>query len=110
LKRGQCPFFVRRVFLAPLCAFFLSVSLQPVPAAADGSEAAGDVLRVALPAAAFALTIKRDDRDGRRQFYRSFAANVGATLLLKEAVDKERPDGTDDDAFPSGHASVAFHE
>src|SRR5690606_19571455 len=68
----------------------------------------GDVLRVALPAAAFALTIKRDDRDGRRQFYRSFAANVGATLLLKEAVDKGRPDGTDDDAFPSGHASMAF--
>lgn len=33
---------------------------------------------------------------------------MGATWLLKEAVDKERPDGTDDDAFPSGHASMAF--
>jgi membrane-associated phospholipid phosphatase len=86
----------------------LLVSLQPAPVAADGSETAGDILRVALPAAAFALTIKRDDRDGRRQFYRSFAANVGATVLLKEVVDKERPDGTDDDAFPSGHASMAF--
>jgi membrane-associated phospholipid phosphatase len=78
------------------------------PAAADSSDTAGDVLRVVLPAAAFALTVKRDDRDGRRQFYRSFAANLGATWLLKEAVDKERPDGTDDDAFPSGHASMAF--
>jgi membrane-associated phospholipid phosphatase len=86
----------------------LLCSAQPPLAAADSSETAGDVLRVALPAAAFAMTIKRGDRDGRRQFYRSFAANVGATLLLKEAVDKERPDGTDDDAFPSGHASMAF--
>ncbi|HEX6995039.1 MAG TPA: phosphatase PAP2 family protein [Gammaproteobacteria bacterium] len=72
------------------------------------SETAGDVLRVALPAAAFAVTVRQDDREGRRQFYRSFAANVGATLLLKSVVDDERPDGSDDDAFPSGHASMAF--
>lgn len=78
-------------------------------AASDAAEDAGDVLRIALPAAAFALTVKRRDRDGRAQFVRSFAANVGATWLLKETVDKERPDGQGDDAFPSGHASMAFH-
>ena len=77
------------------------------PASAD-SESAGDVLRLALPAAVFAVTVRRDDAEGRKQFYRSFAANVGATLLLKAVVDDERPDGTDDDAFPSGHASMAF--
>src|SRR5690606_13897282 len=80
-----------------------STLLTGEAAVADGSETAGDVLRIALPAAAFAVTVRRDDREGRRQFYRSFAANVGATLVLKEAVDKDRPDGTDDDAFPSGH-------
>ena len=85
-----------------------STLLTGEAAVADGSETAGDVLRIALPAAAFAVTVRRDDREGRRQFYRSFAANVGATLVLKEAVDKDRPDGTDDDAFPSGHASMAF--
>jgi len=80
------------------------------PRAAFGdSEPAGDVLRFALPAAAFAVTVRQSDREGRKQFYRSFAANVGATLLLKAAVDDERPDGSDDDAFPSGHASMAFH-
>lgn len=73
------------------------------------SEKAGDVLRLALPAAAFAVTVRQHDREGRRQFYRSFAANAGATLLLKAVIDDERPDGSDDDAFPSGHASVAFH-
>jgi len=78
------------------------------PAAAGTSEDAGDVLRLAIPAAALALTVRRDDRDGRRQLYRSFAANVAATYALKALVDDERPDGSDDDAFPSGHASVAF--
>ncbi|HEY5568780.1 MAG TPA: phosphatase PAP2 family protein [Gammaproteobacteria bacterium] len=76
--------------------------------ASDDTETANDVLRVALPAAAFALTLKRDDREGRRQFYRSFGANVAATWILKEAFDKARPDGEGDDAFPSGHASMAF--
>ncbi len=76
--------------------------------AGDDSETAGDVLRVAIPAAAFALTIKRDDRDGRMQFYKSFGATVVGTWVLKETVEKERPDGTGDDAFPSGHAATAF--
>jgi membrane-associated phospholipid phosphatase len=97
---------LRRALLAS--AVVLLGSVAPPLAAADSSETAGDVLRVALPAAAFAMTVRRDDSQGRRQFYRSFAANVGATLLLKEVVDKERPDGTGDDAFPSGHASMAF--
>jgi membrane-associated phospholipid phosphatase len=79
----------------------------PVSASED-TETAGDALRVALPAAAFALTVKRDDREGRRQLYRSFGANVLGTWAVKNIVDKERPDGTDDDAFPSGHASMAF--
>jgi membrane-associated phospholipid phosphatase len=76
--------------------------------AGEGTETAGDVLRFAIPAAAFALTFKRDDREGRMQFYRAFGANVAATWVLKEAVDKERPNGEGDDAFPSGHASMAF--
>jgi membrane-associated phospholipid phosphatase len=88
-------------------ALAVLLAFGSAPALGD-SEKAGDVLRLTLPAAAFAVTIRKDDADGRKQFYRSFAANVGATLLLKAVVDDERPDGTDDDAFPSGHASMAF--
>lgn len=32
----------------------------------------------------------------------------GATSLLKDATDRTRPDGSDDNSFPSGHASGAF--
>jgi len=108
--REACPtlFSVRSVSDALLRSVAaLALSLACGAASAD-SEAAGDALRVALPAAALAVTVRRDDREGRRQLYRSFAANVGATLLLKAVVDDERPDCSDDDAFPSGHASMAF--
>ena len=96
---------VNRIVAGVLAA--LALSLASDAAHAD-SEKAGDVLRVVLPAASLAVTVRQDDREGRRQFYRSFAANAGATLLLKAVADDERPDGSDDDAFPSGHASVAF--
>lgn len=86
------------------CLLFQSGVLH----ARDGVEKSGDVLRIALPAAAIALTVRRDDRDGRRDFYRAFGTNVIATAGLKAAVDKNRPDGSGDDAFPSGHVSTAF--
>lgn len=89
--------------------FCVAWLLVASPGVAGTSEDAGDALRLAIPAAALALTVKRGDRTGRRQLYRSFAANVGATLALKSLVDDERPDGGGDDAFPSGHASMAFH-
>src|SRR5690606_35652656 len=108
-KWCQTPFFMKFVsdtFFVSLAAAAM-LALAPHPAFGD-SESAGGALRLGPPAAAVAVPIRQDDVEGRRQFYRSFAANVGATLLLKAAVDDERPDGTDDDAFPSGHASMAF--
>lgn len=96
----------RKSFLALFAGLLLAQHAGGVRA--SDTETAGDVLRVALPAAAFALTIKRNDREGRRQFYKSFGATVAGTWVLKESFDKKRPDGTGDDAFPSGHAATAF--
>jgi membrane-associated phospholipid phosphatase len=76
--------------------------------ASDSVERSGDLLRIALPVTALALTYKRQDPDGRSAFYRSFAAMALTTWGLKETVDKERPDGSGNDAFPSGHTAVAF--
>ncbi len=96
-----------RFAAAALLCLVLATAATP-SAADDAVETSGSVLRVAIPAAAYALTFVEDDPEGRPQFYRSFGANVLATLALKEAVNKSRPDGSDDDAFPSGHASMAF--
>lgn len=82
----------------------LLIILVPVRA---GDESAENFLRFALPAAAIAMTFVRDDQDGRRDYYKALGATAGITLLLKEVVDKDRPNGQSE-AFPSGHASTAF--
>jgi membrane-associated phospholipid phosphatase len=82
--------------------------LQHAGVAAADSETAGDVLRFAIPATAYALTFAHHDPEARPQFYKSLAMTVGSTWVLKETVRKERPDGSGDDAFPSGHAAAAF--
>ncbi|WP_201594358.1 phosphatase PAP2 family protein [Psychrobacter vallis] len=69
---------------------------------------AGDILSFAIPAIAYGSTYHMDDKEGRQQFYQSFAANLAVTHALKSTIDKERPDNSDNDSFPSGHTSMAF--
>ena len=38
----------------------------------------------------------------------SYVLSCGTTWALKHAIHERRPDGTDNRAFPSGHATVAF--
>ena len=38
----------------------------------------------------------------------SFILCSGTTWLLKKSIHKMRPDGTDNESFPSGHTAVAF--
>ncbi len=38
----------------------------------------------------------------------SYVLACGTTWALKQAIRERRPDGTDNRAFPSGHATVAF--
>lgn len=90
-------------------AVLLALALLCGPLQArDRIEDSGDVLYAALPLAALAMTVKRRDRDGRFQLAKSFGAAGLTTGLLKEVIDKERPNGKDDTAFPSGHTSAVF--
>jgi membrane-associated phospholipid phosphatase len=85
------------------CLWFTAAPLQ----AHEATETAADVMRVLLPVTAYTLTFLQDDPEGRPQFYKSFLSTVGATYLLKVAIDAERPNGGGR-SFPSGHASMAF--
>ena len=76
--------------------------------AASGLEDAADVLRVALPLWAGAYAWREDDSEGQRQWLIGTAATLGTAYALKALISEERPDGSDDDAFPSGHAAAAF--
>lgn len=96
----------RRFLLLSLLAACFSGQLQAQDT--SNTEKAGDVLQILLPASAYAATFAIDDPEGRRQFYKSFATNLAVTYALKYSVNKSRPEGNGDHAFPSGHTSVAF--
>ena len=75
--------------------------------ASDGVELAGDILRFVMPATAAGMTIGYSDGQGAVQFGESAALTLAVTYGLKWIISAERPDGGSD-AFPSGHASIAF--
>ena len=69
----------------------------------------GDVGQFIPMAASAALILIHNDTEGGWQYLKGFSANIGATYILKYAINKDRPDGaTDGHAFPSGHTSFAF--
>jgi membrane-associated phospholipid phosphatase len=75
---------------------------------ADGNRRAGDVLSYAMPLGVAAYELYQGEREGALQFGKAFVVTQVATEVLKHTVHEDRPDGSDDKSFPSGHASRAF--
>ncbi|EAI0803873.1 phosphatase PAP2 family protein [Campylobacter jejuni] len=69
----------------------------------------GDIVQIAVPLYAFGLLFYNDDfKDGILPYALSFAATQGSVEILKRVVKEERPDGSDNLSFPSGHSAAAF--
>ena len=75
---------------------------------ADKIESAGDVATVIAAVAAGGVTLARSDREGMIQLVKSAAIDLGVTYGLKYSIHERRPDGSDNQSFPSAHTSVAF--
>lgn len=88
-------------------SLLLALFFTPLSSIAT-SDTAADVLRLALPGAAWGLSQTESNDDGAWMFYKSFAATVVSTQLLKSTISSPRPDGSDNKGFPSGHAAMAF--
>ena len=71
-------------------------------------EKSGDILMFALPITTFATTIILKDKEGSKEFLKSFALTSASTYLLKRVVREKRPIGSSRMSFPSGHTSSAF--
>ena len=63
---------------------------------------------VALPAAAYLVTLDRKDRSGAWSLTKSLGLSAATTLALNALIDKDSPNGSSAHAFPSGHATIAF--
>jgi len=83
--------------------------------AADASDFLGGVLCAEALATALATPSGDTPGDWALAKLRGGAVEIGAVLAtkaltdgLKDASNRERPDGSDDESFPSGHTSSAF--
>jgi len=97
-----------RTSLPAAVGFCLACGATSSSADSEGHTRAGDVLRIAMPTAVVGYELWRHDEEGLKQFAQSWALTVGTTEVLKHTTHVERPDGSDDSSFPSGHASNAF--
>ena len=87
----------------------LLILAKPVSAVASDTVAfSGDLLALLLPLGAVAATVYHHDGTGAQQYGEAVLAGAGTVYTLKYTVDKARPDGSDNDAFPSGHTAAAF--
>lgn len=92
------------VLLAAACLMFATQT----HASDKGWDTASDLTRDALVLAAIGIPLAQDDSEGAWQALGSMAATGGSTFLLKSAIEEQRPDGSGNDSFPSGHTSISF--
>ena len=98
----------RKVLVFFSAALIVLFSSSTIYAQKSGVEIAGDVIQIALPAAAFTSTIIWQGNDKPHwQFVKTMAVSVVVTHATKHIINKERPNGGNY-SFPSGHTSAAF--
>lgn len=87
-----------------------AVQIQPteISQARKNVRTSGDVLTVALPAACLVTTLALQDWEGLKQGAFTGLVTVGVGYGLKLLIDKERPDKSNDQSFPSLHTGVSF--
>lgn len=99
----------RNSLLSPLIVFLLCQLAVPAQAMNEDSwDTLSSVGVYSLMSTALFLPYSRDDTDGLKQAAWSMGSAAATTLVLKNLIDEERPDNSDDDSFPSGHTGNAF--
>lgn len=98
------------LLLFSVFVFITSLSAQTMEVGGSRKtvRSTGDVVAAAIPAACLVSTLVLQDWDGLKQGALAGVSSVGLTFILKELVDKERPDKSDHKSFPSMHSAVSF--
>lgn len=69
----------------------------------------GDVILITLPVATLGSSFLVGDEPGAWQFTKGLLLTGAVTYGLKYGINKQRPDKSNDNSFPSGHTSTVFH-
>ncbi|GIU41348.1 phosphoesterase [Shewanella sairae] len=77
--------------------------------AASDLEKSGDILHLLIPVAALGGSlIYEEDYQGAWQLAKTGVVSRIVVEGLKYSIDKDRPDGSGNDSFPSGHTADSF--
>ncbi len=111
-KKGSTNAYVAAILMAILTVLPIRVHAEenlftPTPAQ-KAIRTSTDVVAVALPATALAVTLIEQDWTGLKEGAFTAAATAGATLILKYSIKERRPDFSNTHSFPSGHSAVTF--
>lgn len=71
-------------------------------------ETSTDILMFVNPVAGFAGSLIIGDYQGTKEIVLGGASSLAATYILKYAIKKKRPDGSDHHSFPSAHTSISM--
>ena len=97
-----------KTFLVIVLSILLFITANPTLAKSN-LEKSGDIIHLLLPATALGATLFiEDDYTGSWQLIKTGVVSRVAVEGLKFAVDKDRPDDSGDDSFPSGHTADSF--
>mgnify|MGYP002628197952 FL=1 len=69
----------------------------------------GDVFLFAMPLVSLGTTFIIEDKEGAWQFTKGLLTSCAVTYGLKLSIDKERPDMSNNNSFPSGHTATTFY-
>ncbi len=71
-------------------------------------ETSTDIFIFINPVTGFVTTLVIGDYKGSKQIVLVGATNIAVTYALKYSIKKERPDHSNQHAFPSNHTSISF--
>jgi membrane-associated phospholipid phosphatase len=94
-------------FRAAVAALSLTVA-TPALAGENDWATASDIGRSVLVVSALGLPAVQGDWEGTKEAAFSLGATFAVTSGLKLVIEEERPDGSNDKSFPSGHTSSSF--
>jgi membrane-associated phospholipid phosphatase len=92
-------------------AIVATLGIAATPAAALTNSQwsdAGTAVTIGLVAGGYGLTAVKDDWQGTKSLTFALVGSGATSWVLKQAIVEERPDGSGNDSFPSGHATIAF--
>lgn len=102
-----------RLSIGLILCFYISITnaqtISESPVERGTTQKAGDIILFALPAATLGTTFLIGDNKGAWQFTKGIVVTELVTYGLKLSINKQRPDRSNDNSFPSGHTSTVFH-